>query len=84
MDNQPGPEPQALFPTLTAAQLQRIAACGTMRDVDAETTVVGRYGRYGTSPGLANLVLFAYLPGSNRSMLFAADLIGQAGPQSAI
>jgi thioredoxin reductase (NADPH) len=47
MDNQPGPEPQnnsqnnqALFPTLTAAQLQRIAACGTMRDVDAGTTVV--------------------------------------------
>jgi thioredoxin reductase (NADPH) len=47
MDNQPGPEPQnnsqdnqALFPTLTAAQLQRIAACGTMRNVAAGTTVV--------------------------------------------
>ena len=43
MDNQPGPElqnNQALFPTLTAAQLERIAACGTLRDVDAGTTVV--------------------------------------------
>jgi thioredoxin reductase (NADPH) len=51
MDNRPGPAPEnapqnapqnneALFPTLTAAQLQRIAACGTMRDVDAGTTVV--------------------------------------------
>jgi CRP-like cAMP-binding protein len=43
MDNQPPPEPQnnpALFPTLTAAQLQRIAACGTTRNVAAGTTVV--------------------------------------------
>src|SRR5271168_2820865 len=43
MDKQPGLDPQnnqALFPTLTAAQLQRIAACGTTRDVDAGTTVV--------------------------------------------
>jgi thioredoxin reductase (NADPH) len=47
MNNQPGPEPQnnpqdnqALFPTLTAAQLERIAACGTLRDVEAGTTVV--------------------------------------------
>ena len=43
MDHQPGPElqnNQALFPTLTAAQLERIAACGTTRDVDAGTTVV--------------------------------------------
>jgi thioredoxin reductase (NADPH) len=41
MDKQPGPDPQnnpALFPTLTAAKLQRIAACGTTRD--AGTTVV--------------------------------------------
>jgi thioredoxin reductase (NADPH) len=47
MDNQPGPKPQnelqdnpALFPTLTAAQLERIAACGTTRNIDAGTTVV--------------------------------------------
>jgi hypothetical protein len=47
VDNQPGPEPQndpqnnqALFPILTTGQLQRIAACGNMRDVDAGTTVV--------------------------------------------
>src|SRR5580692_1444500 len=51
MDNRPGPAPEnapqnapqnneALFPTLTAAQLQRIAACGSMRNVDAGTTVV--------------------------------------------
>src|ERR1700722_1612775 len=51
MDNRPGPAPEnapqnapqnneALFPTLTAAQLERIAACGTLRDVDAGTTVV--------------------------------------------
>src|ERR1700759_3606777 len=43
MDNQPGPElqnNQALFPTLTAAQLKRIAACGATRDVEAGTTVV--------------------------------------------
>src|SRR6202453_186823 len=42
-DNQSGPEQQdnpALFPTLTAAQLERIAACGTMRNVDAGTTGV--------------------------------------------
>jgi thioredoxin reductase (NADPH) len=46
-DNQPGPTPQndpqnnpALFPTLTDAQLQRIAASGTLRNVDAGTTVV--------------------------------------------
>jgi thioredoxin reductase (NADPH) len=47
MNNQLGPEPQsnpqnnqALFPTLTAAQLERIAACGTLRNVEAGTTVV--------------------------------------------
>ncbi len=43
MDNRPSPAPQnneALFPTLTAAQLKRVAACGTMRDVDAGTIVV--------------------------------------------
>src|ERR1700749_1932580 len=47
MDNQPGPDPQndpqnnqALFPTLTPAQLKRIAACGATRTVDAGSTVV--------------------------------------------
>ena len=43
MDNQPAPDPQnnqALFPTLTAAQLQRIAAYGATRNVEAGTTVV--------------------------------------------
>src|ERR1700722_5542017 len=51
MDNRPGPAPEnapqnapqnneALFPTLTAAQLQRIAAGGPTPDVDAGTTVV--------------------------------------------
>ena len=50
MNNQPGPPPrteapqdnQALFPTLTAAQLQRVAACGTVREVAAGTTVVAQ------------------------------------------
>jgi hypothetical protein len=43
MDNQPGPDPQnnqALFPTLTAAQLQRISPSCTTRNVDAGTTLV--------------------------------------------
>jgi thioredoxin reductase (NADPH) len=47
MDKRPGPNAQnipqnneALFPILTAAQLQRVAACGAVRDIDAGTVVV--------------------------------------------